>query len=84
MSRGLDKVSIELSTHELTLLVEALNSHVYWQLSDEQYRSDGAVNDPGAEDPSTQQEISDARVLEERLQRRLSQMLEADGAPQCT
>ena len=34
-------MNIELSPEELALLVEALDSHEYWQLTDESDRNDG-------------------------------------------
>lgn len=34
-------LTIEVTPWELGLLVEALDSHAYWQLSDPSYRRDG-------------------------------------------
>lgn len=63
---------VELSEGELELVVEALDSHVYWQLSDEHYRDSGYVDDPGSDDVDTQTQIVRARKLEDRLTARLT------------
>ena len=34
-------VDVQLTRREPSLVCEALDSHVYWQLSDERYRRDG-------------------------------------------
>lgn len=58
------------------LLVEALDSHIYWQLSEPQYRNSGEVydkggpegNTKGSDDPQVQGEIEVARALTDRLE----------------
>ena len=56
-----------LSKKDLDLLVEALDSHVYWQLSDEHYRSNSDVVEPGSDDPDTAAEIEACVELSQRL-----------------
>lgn len=43
--------SLMLKIAELDLILEALESHDYWQLTDLNYRRDGYVMEPGTEDP---------------------------------
>jgi hypothetical protein len=62
-------VTLRLTREQVRLLVEALDSHVYWQLSDPCYRDSGAVRGRGSDDPEARREI--ARAL--RLQRRLDE-----------
>lgn len=38
-------------------LLEALESHAYWQISEEQYRDNGFVHEPGADDPEIVEEL---------------------------
>ena len=56
-----------LSQKDLDLLVEALDSHVYWQLSDQRYRSNADVIQPGSDDPDQAAEIEACVDLSERL-----------------
>lgn len=42
-----------LTDEENELLLDALESHAYWQVSEEQYRRDGYVYAPGADDEET-------------------------------
>lgn len=58
---------ITLSDEELHLLINAVDSHAYWQLSDTHYRNNGFVNPPGSDDPETAQEIAVANALGDRL-----------------
>lgn len=60
-------VAIRLAVAELALLSEALGSHKYWQLSDQQYRSSGEVLDPGSDDEGSAAEIADCDALDEKL-----------------
>jgi hypothetical protein len=48
---------IDLTPEELALIIEALDSHAYWQLSDKHYRNDGFVLEPGSDDPEKAAEI---------------------------
>ncbi len=58
---------VELSAEELTVLCEALDSHVYWQLSDRHYRNNGYVREPGSDDAEAAAAIRAANRLEEKL-----------------
>lgn len=60
--------TIELTTDELDLLRAALDSHKYWQLSDEDYRSDGYVLEPGSEDPEAVASIVACDALVAKLE----------------
>jgi hypothetical protein len=60
---------LPLDTDDLRLLIDALDSHVYWQLSDREYRRDGLVHPPGADDPKTAELIVRAQALADRLRR---------------
>jgi hypothetical protein len=42
-----DQVSLSLSSADVALLIEALDSHEYWQLSDPTWRHSGYVRLPG-------------------------------------
>ena len=59
--------TLALTDDELELLAEALDSHRYWQLSDEYYRDSGFVNPPGADDPSLAAQIRATEHLEDKL-----------------
>ena len=56
-----------LSEKDLDLLVEALDSHVYWQLSDQHYRSNADVIEPGSDDPEQAAEIEACLELSNKL-----------------
>ncbi|MCZ7589940.1 MAG: hypothetical protein M5U27_14000 [Gaiella sp.] len=58
---------LEVTGEELTLLCEALDSHVYWQLSDRYYRNDGYVREPGSDDAEAVAAIRATSALEEKL-----------------
>ena len=57
----------ELSHEDLERILAALDSHVYWQLSDQPYRNDAYVQDPGSDDPAQAVEIARCRELAERI-----------------
>lgn len=61
------KIAVELTPAEIALLAEALDSHAYWQLSDEEYRDSGFVYDPGSDDAEAAEEIKVCEALEARL-----------------
>ena len=48
-------------------LVEAIDSHIYWQLSDHLYRANGAVREPGSDDPDVAAEIAHFEALQDAL-----------------
>ena len=59
--------TIALTDGELELLLDALDSHKYWQLSDAHYRSRGYVLDPGADDPEAVNAIGECDALASKL-----------------
>jgi len=61
-------VKVSLSSENLELIREALDSHIYWQLSDEHYRSDGYVQSPGSDNPDNVEIIGEAEALLRLLQ----------------
>ena len=48
-------------------IIDALDSHVYWHLSEPQYRSNADVLEPGSDDPKVAAEIEACRELADRL-----------------
>jgi hypothetical protein len=60
-------MQLDLSREDLDRILAALDSHVYWQLSDQHYRNDAAVMHPGADDPEQATEIASCRELAGRL-----------------
>lgn len=64
-------VPVFLTGAEIALLAEALDSHRYWQLSEEEYRDSGYVRAPGSDDPDTAAAI----VATERLEAQLRGLL---------
>jgi hypothetical protein len=67
--RALD---ITLTPTELALVVDALDSHVYWQLSDPTHRSSGFAVGDGSADSDAADEIREATALQARLAALLS------------
>jgi len=61
-------IDVQMTLRQLALVCEALDSHVYWQLSDEHYRRDGYVNEPGSDDEDNAEEIAEAVALLRRLE----------------
>ncbi len=61
-------LTIRLTRDQLALLAEALDSHVYWQLSDAHYRNSGSVLGKGSDDPRTRREIRTSERLLARLE----------------
>ena len=57
------RYAIELTGAELELLLSALDSHEYWQLSDSEDRNNGASTVEDGED----EEIDECRALTEKL-----------------
>lgn len=57
-------MKVELSTTQMALIVEALDSHMYWQLSEPLYRNDGFVLSPGSDDPDDAASIKQAEILQ--------------------
>ena len=71
-------IVLQLTPDELALVCEALDSHIFWQLSDPEYRNDGYVRSPGSDDPQKSSEIAEAESLLGRLEPYLRD--DADGA----
>ena len=75
--------TLKLSIDEVELLGEALDSHLYWQISEEHERNDGFVYYPekdsreyraGSEDDQARwQEMSKIEALETRLRALLAE-----------
>lgn len=71
------EIRITLTSAELSLIAEALDSHVYWQLSEERERNDGFVHYPesdskeyregSVEDQERWQEMERVEMLAARL-----------------
>jgi hypothetical protein len=75
------RVKTELTLSELELLVEALDSHGYWQLSEPQYRRDGFVQEPGTNDPDNKKELAFTDALHDRLEKTVSDLRAATRRP---
>jgi hypothetical protein len=60
-------VTITMEKWEASLLAEALDSHAYWQLSEEGYRNDGSVMHTGSDDADVAEEIADCEALADVL-----------------
>jgi hypothetical protein len=60
-------MAIDLSPAEVQLLIEALDSHEYWQLSDQHYRRDGFVMEPGSDTASVRRQIKKVEALSAKL-----------------
>jgi hypothetical protein len=58
---------VDLSVEDLQRIIAALDSHVYWQLSDRHYRHNGDVCEPGSDDPKQIAEIEACRALADKL-----------------
>lgn len=61
-------ITVQLTKEQLALLVDACDSHVYWQLADGDYRSNGFVEEPGSDDPDTAEEIAAVNQLHDMLE----------------
>jgi hypothetical protein len=58
---------IDLSREDLDRILAALDSHIYGQLSDQHYRNDASVLNPGSDDPEQAVELAACRELAGRL-----------------
>jgi hypothetical protein len=76
---GASSALLALDTRDLDLLTDALDSHVYWELSDREYRSGGSVHGPGAFDAENVELIARARALADRLARQRQTLAELVG-----
>lgn len=59
---------LELNSAELDQLKDALDSHIYWQLSSINYRRDGYVTGKGSDNPENTWAIKEARRLLQKLE----------------
>jgi hypothetical protein len=62
-----DAIALHFTPDELGMVCAALDSHIYWELSDRQYRNSGYVDEPGSNDDETAAEIRAAELLMIRL-----------------
>ena len=46
-------ITLHFTTEELAVVCAALDSHIYWELSDTGYRNSGYVDSPGSDDEET-------------------------------
>jgi hypothetical protein len=60
---------ISLTSDQVSMLREAIDSHIYWQLSEPIYRRNGDVADPGSDEPDVAAEIQAYREFDEFLAR---------------
>lgn len=63
----MNDITITLAEEDVKRLIEALDSHIYWQLSDEEYRKDGFVLEEGSDDEDSVQEIQQCESLAQYL-----------------
>ena len=63
------KIVLLLTTDELHLVLEGLDAHRYYELSDPNYRDSGFIRDPGSDDPENAETIRAVDALEARLEK---------------
>lgn len=68
LQAALEALRAPVDQEALGILVEALDSHAYWQLSDENYRDSGYVQEPGSDDPELVDALARVNELHERLE----------------
>lgn len=62
------RIALSISNADLDRLLEGLDSHIYWQLSDDVCRNSGFVLGEGSSDPETRAEIRRCEALVARLE----------------
>lgn len=62
------EIDVPLTLEEIAAIRDALDSHIYWELSDHQYRSSGHVLAPGSRDPETAKRIKWLQCLFARFE----------------
>lgn len=67
-AKGTGTITLHFTPEELGLVCDALDSHIYWELSDTGCRNSGYVDGPGAGDDETAAMISEAEALQIRLE----------------
>lgn len=60
-------VRVELTPEEHALVLEALDSHAYWQVSSECYRDNGYIYAPGANEPEEREALKAVDRLSVKL-----------------
>jgi hypothetical protein len=58
---------VVLSSAQREMLRAAIDSHVYWQLADRNYRRDGFVLEPGSDDAAVAEDIRAFQALADLL-----------------
>ena len=66
-------ITVTLTRSELLLITEAIESYVYWQLSEPEFRRDCVVVGEGSTDPEQRAEIQRAVAIVARLERALGE-----------
>jgi hypothetical protein len=59
--------TVTLTADEVEMLLLAIDSHIYWQLSEPLYRRDGDVMAPGSDVAEDVEQIEAYRALEAML-----------------
>lgn len=54
-------MTLTVNEHAASALAEALNSYMYWELSDMRYRSSGFVMEPGSDDADVAKAIAECQ-----------------------
>jgi hypothetical protein len=63
------KILLEFDADDVDLLIESIDSHRYWQLSDPQFRNSGFVHGKGSNDPDSRRELRRCSRVERVLER---------------
>jgi len=58
---------IDLSAEEISMLRDAIESHVYWQLCAAEYRRDGHPQEPYSDEQEVRDDIGRFLVLDQKL-----------------
>ena len=65
---------------DLAVLIDALDSHAYWQLSEPEFRDSGYVRPPGSRDAAVAEAIRECNAIDKRLH---ALLVAAPHAPEC-
>lgn len=65
------KIHIAVTPEDAARIREALDSHMYWQLADEDYRENGSVRQPGSDDADTADEIHQCERLRDEIEQEI-------------
>lgn len=77
IAQGQKRIGLSIPIQAARMIREALDSHIYWQMSDPQYRRDGFVMEPYSDNAESREEIAQAHVLIESIDRAI-QMVGGD------